>query len=118
FKRAETFSRGASALRGGSGPLHVLSLADVPDRTPLASAFISAAQERGFPLAPDIGGATPTGVGWNQLGIEGHTRVDAATAYLDTLDGASVDLLVGAEVHGLAIERQRCIGIRLAEHVV
>ena len=49
FKRAETFSGGADAWRGGDGPLHVLSLADVPDRTPVASAFMEAAQELGFP---------------------------------------------------------------------
>jgi choline dehydrogenase len=118
FTRAETCSGGASGLRGGDGPLHVLSLEDVPDRNPLASAFICAAQARGFPLAPDIGGATPTGVGWNQLSIEEHSRVDAATAYLAALEDASVDLLVGLEVHGLEVERQRCIGIRVAGHVL
>jgi GMC oxidoreductase len=69
FKRAETFSGGADAWHGGDGPLHVLSLAGVADRTPIAGAFIEAAQERGFPYAPDIGGATPTGVGWNQLSV-------------------------------------------------
>ncbi len=36
FRRAETFSGGASDWRGGNGPLHVLSLADVTDRTPVA----------------------------------------------------------------------------------
>ena len=36
FKRAETFSGGPSAWHGGDGPLHVLSLADVTDRNPVA----------------------------------------------------------------------------------
>jgi choline dehydrogenase-like flavoprotein len=118
FKRAETFSGGASAWRGGNGPLHVLSLADVPDRTPVASAFVSAVQEHGFRMTADIGGEVTTGVGWNQLSIRGHTRDDAATAYLDTLQDAQVDLLAGAEVLGLAIERDRCVGVRLAGRVV
>ena len=118
FKRAETFSGGASAWRGGSGPLHVLSLGDVPDRTPVASAFISAVQERGFRMTPDIGGEVTTGVGWNQLSIKGHARDDAATAYLDTLQDAQVDLLSGADVRGLAIERDRCVGVRLAGRVL
>jgi choline dehydrogenase len=118
FKRAETFSGGASAWHGGGGPLHVLSLADVADRTPLATAFISASQERGFPMTADIGGEVATGVGWNQLSIKKHTRDNAASAYLGSLEGGQVDVLLGAEVHGLAIERGRCLGVRLAKHIV
>jgi choline dehydrogenase len=118
FKRAETFSGGASAWRGGDGPLHVLSLADATDRTPLASAFIGAAQELGFPMTPDIGGATTTGVAWNQLSIKGHLRDDAATAYLGNLDGVAVDLLIGTQIAGLAIEGTRCTGVRLGNSVV
>ncbi|MBI2740644.1 MAG: GMC family oxidoreductase N-terminal domain-containing protein [Rhodospirillales bacterium] len=117
FKRAETFSGGGNAWRGGDGPLHVLSLADVRDRTPVASAFIDAAQERGFAMTADLGGAVTTGVAWNQLSISGHARDDAATAFLDSLDGA-VDLLVDTQVRGLVIERGRCLGVRLAGQVV
>lgn len=118
FKRAETFSGGADAWRGGDGPLHVLSLADVADRTPLASAFIAAARDLGFSMSPDIGGASPTGVGWNQLSIRDRRRDDAATAYLGSLGDARVDLLVGAEVHGLELDGNRCLGVRLADRVV
>ena len=117
FKRAEAFSGGANAWRGGDGPLHVLSLEDARDRTPVASAFIAAAQECGFAMTPDIGGAVTTGVAWNQLSIRGHTRDDAATAFLDSLQG-SVDLLVDAQVTGLVIERGRCLGVRLAGQIV
>jgi choline dehydrogenase len=122
FKRAETFSGGANAWRGGDGPLHVLSLADVTDRTPVAEAFMVAAQQSGFPLTPDLGGELTTGVGWNQLSIKGHRRDDAATAYLDSLESGpgevQVDLLSGTLVLGLEIERGRCLGVRLAGGVV
>jgi choline dehydrogenase-like flavoprotein len=118
FKRAETFSGGGDAWRGGDGPLHVLSLADVTDRTPVASAFIAAAQERGFAMTQDLGGAVTTGVAWNQLSIRGHVRDDAATAFLGRLEGAAVDLLVGTPVLGLAIERGRCVGVRIAAGTV
>lgn len=118
FKRAETFSGGASAWRGGDGPLHVLSLANVTDRNPVAAAFMTAAQDLGFPATPDIGGADTTGVGWNQLSIKGRMRDDASTAYLASLDSATVDLLAGTEVLGLLVENQRCIGVRIAERVV
>jgi choline dehydrogenase len=115
FKRAETFSGGANAWRGGTGPLHVLSLADVTDRTPVAAAFIEASQDLGFSMTPDIGGEVTTGVGWNQLNIKGGVRDDAATAYLGSV---AVDLLVDTEVLGLVIEGGRCIGLRLSEHIV
>jgi choline dehydrogenase len=118
FKRAETFSGGASAWRGGTGPLHVLSLADVTDRTPVAAAFIEASQDLGFSMTPDIGGEVTTGVGWNQLSIKGGVRDDAATAYLGSLGSVTVDLLVDTEVLGLVIEGGRCIGLRLSEHIV
>jgi len=122
FKRAETFSGGANDWRGGDGPLHVLSLADVTDRTPVAAAFMAAAQQSGFPVTPDLGGEVTTGVGWNQLNIKGHQRDDAATAYLESLESgpgeAQVDLLAGTQVLGLEIERGRCLGVRLAGRVV
>lgn len=118
FKRAETFSGGADAWRGGDGPLHVLSLADVTDRTPVASTFIRASQDLGFSMTPDLGGAITTGVGWNQLSIKGHVRDDAATAYLTSIDGVIVDLLVGTQVLGLVIKHGRCTGLRLTERVV
>jgi choline dehydrogenase-like flavoprotein len=119
FKRAETFSGGADAWRGGDGPLHVLSLADVTDRTPVASAFIAASLGLGFPMTADLGGRVTTGVAWNQLSIRGHFRDDAATAYLGSLSGVTVDLLVGAEVLGLAMEHGgRCVGLQLPRRVV
>ena len=118
FKRAETFSGGANAWRGGGGPLHILSLADVPDRNPVAAAFVAAAQESGFSMSPDIGGEIAMGVGWNQLTIKARARDDAATAYLGSLDNAVVDLLVGTQVFGLEIEEGRCRGVRIADRIV
>ncbi|WP_051334384.1 GMC family oxidoreductase N-terminal domain-containing protein [Bradyrhizobium sp. Ai1a-2] len=118
FKRAETFSGGASAWRGGGGPLHVLSLADVPDRNPVATAFVEASQDLGYRMSSDIGGEVTTGVGWNQLSIKEGSRDDAATAYLGSLEAVTLDLLTNTEVLGLVIEGGRCIGVRLAERSV
>ena len=118
FKRAETFSGGADEWRGGDGPLHVLSLADVEDRNPLASAFITAAQSLGFRMTKDIGGENPVGVGWNQLTIKGHVRDDAATAYLSPLTNVKVDLLVGTEVQKLRVENGRCRGVQLVNRII
>lgn len=118
FKRAETFSGGANTWRGGDGPLHVLSLADVQDRNPLTSSFIAASESLGFPRTNDIGGEHITGVGWNQLSIRGHVRDDAATAYLGTLADAPVELLLGTQVLALEIDNARCTGVRLPGRVI
>ncbi len=118
FKRAETFSGGGNAWRGGDGPLHVLSLADVADRTPLASAFVTASQDLGYRMTSDVGGEVTTGVGWNQLSIKAGRRDDAATAYLGSVENAAIDLLMNTQAAGLAIEGGRCIGVRLAERMV
>ncbi len=115
FRRAEAFSGGASPLRGGAGPLAVLSLADVADRTPLAAAFLEACTERGFPRSADLGGAAPTGAGWNQLSIRAGRREDAATAYLRPPLPPGLTLRLGAQVRGLLIEGGQCVGVRLAE---
>jgi choline dehydrogenase-like flavoprotein len=118
FRRAETFSGGASEWRGGDGPLHVLSLADVQDRTPLASAFIAATQSLGFPETKDIGGEYTTGVGWNQLNIKDQKRDDAATAYLGGIANVKVDLLVGSQVQKLQIENGQCSGGQVNGRIV
>src|SRR4051794_20514389 len=101
FKRAETFSGGADTWRGGDGPLHVLSLADITDRTPVAASFIAASRELGFPVSPDLGGEVTTGARWNQLSIKGHLRDDAASGYLRGLGGGFGDLLVRPRGLGL-----------------
>jgi choline dehydrogenase-like flavoprotein len=102
FKRAETFSGGANAWRGGSGPLHVLSLADVTDRSPIASAFVAAAQELGFPMTSDLGGAITTGVGWNQLSIKGHTEM---MPRLPTLEGSKASRWICSPVRKYSVWR-------------
>jgi len=117
FRRAEAFSGGASPQRGGDGPLAVLSLADVADRTPLAAAFLDACAERGFPLAADLG-ATGEGAGWNQLSIRAGRREDAATAYLRPPLPPGLEIRTETPVLGLVIEAGRCVGVRLAEGVV
>src|SRR5882757_2107488 len=71
-----------------------------------------------YSMTPDVGGEVTTGVGWQQLNIKGRVRDDAATAYLGSLESVTVDLLVDTEVLGLVIDDGRCIGLRLAEHLV
>src|SRR5262249_27511408 len=87
FRRAETFSGGADAWHGGSGPQHVLALEYASDRHPVAAAVLAAATGRGFLFSADIGGERTTGAAWSQLSIAGARRDSAATAYLDPVAG-------------------------------
>ena len=77
FKRAETFSGGADAWHGGSGPLHVLTLQDAR-RTGIRSLrrFSMRRSPSGYTFNPDIGGERTTGAAWNHLSIAAR----AATA--------------------------------------
>jgi choline dehydrogenase len=119
FRRAETFSGGADAWHGGSGPQHVLSLEDAPHRHPVAAAFLAAAAGRGFPFSADIGGERTTGAAWNQLSIAGARRDSTATAYLDPVAGRpNLTVLTGARVLHLTIEAGRCTGLVFRHHDV
>jgi choline dehydrogenase-like flavoprotein len=111
FRRAETFSGGADAWHGDSGPQHVLSLEHAPHRHPVAAAFLAAAGRR-FPFSADIGGERTTGAAWNQLSIAGARRDSTATAYLDPVAGRpNLTVLTGARVLHLTIEAGRCTGL-------
>ena len=119
FRRAETFSGGADAWHGGSGPQHVLSLEHAPHRHPVAAAFLAAAAGRGFPFSADIGGERTTGAAWNQLSIAGARRDSTATAYLDPVAGRpNLTVLTGARVLHLTIEAGRCTGLVFRHHDV
>ena len=107
FKRAETFSGGADTWRGGDGPLHVLSLANVTDRTAVAASFIAASRELG--RCHPISAGVTAGAGWNRLSIKGQLRDDAASAYLAGSRGGGRP--TAARVLGLVIDDGRCTGV-------
>ena len=119
FRRAETFSGGADAWHGGTGPQHVLALEHAQDRHPVAAAFLAAAVGRGFPFSTDIGGERTAGAAWNQLSIAGTRRDSTATAYLDPIAGRpNLTVLTGAQVLYLTIEAGRCTGLVFRHHGV
>ncbi len=112
-KRSETFSAGASAWRGGDGPLDVLAVS--PQRAhPVASAFLATARAQGFAWSDDLNGETSAEACWNQFTINpAHVREHAARAYLEPLaDRQNLDLLAAAPVQKLLVTNGRCIGVR------
>lgn len=99
FHKLETCS---ADDRGGDGPFHVLMVQDMPDRNPLAHAFMAAALAAGHPLNPDWNGAHPDGALWTQLAVRDGRRETAASAWLlPALARPNLAVLTGATVTGV-----------------
>ncbi|MFO1058731.1 MAG: GMC family oxidoreductase N-terminal domain-containing protein [Dongiaceae bacterium] len=79
FRRQETWEGGASAYRGGSGPLGVVT-SRYDD--PIVGAWLEASADAGFRHNDDHNGADQEGVGRMQMTIRRGLRCSAADAYL------------------------------------
>ena len=79
FRKSEDNERGASEHHGAGGPLGV---SDIRDKHPLATAFIDAAVECGYPRNDDFNGADQEGAGFYQNTMRGGVRSSTAAAYL------------------------------------
>jgi choline dehydrogenase len=80
FRKAEGNERGADEWHGGDGPLGV---SDLRDRHPLATAYVEAAQQCGYPRNDDFNGAGQEGAGFYQTTTRNGVRSSTAVAYLD-----------------------------------
>lgn len=79
FRRSEHNERGADALHGGDGPLHV---SDLRYANPLSRAFIEAGGQAGYPLNRDFNGPRQEGFGLYQVTQKDGARCSSAVAYL------------------------------------
>ncbi|MBX9740791.1 MAG: GMC family oxidoreductase N-terminal domain-containing protein [Beijerinckiaceae bacterium] len=79
FRRGETWEKGASAWRGGSGPVHV-QFARSPD--PVFPAWMEAGQLAGYKTTEDFNAGSGEGFGRVQFTIRNGRRHSAARAYL------------------------------------
>jgi choline dehydrogenase len=79
FRRAEHCQGGGDAYRGEAGPLHTRygSL-----RNPLHQAWLTAAQEAGYPQTTDINGFQQEGFGRMDMTVHDGRRCSASNAYL------------------------------------
>lgn len=109
FKRSEANTRGAGAFHGSDGPLTV---ADPPDRHPLADAFVEAAVEAGFPRNTDFNGAVQEGAGYYQINTMRGMRVSTATAYLERARKRSnLTVVTGALVERVLFDGRRAAAV-------
>jgi choline dehydrogenase len=108
FRRAETFSGGADAHRGGSGPTRVDMVAV---RHPLTDAFVSAAVHAGHPFTPDYNGERREGVAYGQANLRRGFRHSTARAYVASARRGSLDVITDAVVRKVDFEGTRAVGV-------
>ncbi|NVO16237.1 MAG: choline dehydrogenase [Rhodoplanes sp.] len=109
FRRQESWEEGASAYRGGDGPLATRRsrYAD-----PLIGAYVEAAAQAGIPYNEDYNGAEQYGVARMQMTIRNGRRASASSAYLRPVRSRSnLTLEVGALVRRVVIEGDRAVGV-------
>ncbi|HET6467615.1 MAG TPA: choline dehydrogenase [Geminicoccaceae bacterium] len=114
FKRAETYSAGADAYRGGEGPLQVQAAAMA---NPLYRAFLAAGEQAGYPRTEDMNGYRQEGFGRMDMTIHRGRRWSTARAYLrPALGRRNLTLVTGALVGRVLVERGRATGVAWREH--
>ena len=113
FRKAETFSLGEDAYRGGEGPLSVWR---GDSANPLFDAWLQAGQAAGYPFTADMNGFQQEGVGRMDMTIRNGQRCTTALAYLQpAMDRPNLTVLTGALTTKIVIERGRATGVEYVE---
>ena len=113
FLRQESWEGGASAFRGGDGPL---STREARYQDPLVEASIAAGVEAGLPLTDDYNGAQQEGLGRIQSTIRHGRRCSASVAYLrPALARRNLTVVVRALVLRVLLEGDRAVGVAYAK---
>jgi 4-pyridoxate dehydrogenase len=113
FRRQETWEGGASAYRGGDGPL-TTQYSRFKD--PLCDAYIASAKAAGHPVTDDYNGAHQEGFAPIQMTLRNGRRCSAATAYLrPALRRRNLTVAVGALATKLAMEGTRAVGVEYVQ---
>ena len=111
FLRSEDNERGASALHGAGGPLHV---AENRSRYATCAAFIEAATQAGLPANDDFNGPEQDGAGWYQVTQRNGLRCSASVAYLHpALARPNLVVETSAHVTRLLLDGTRAVGVEI-----
>jgi 4-pyridoxate dehydrogenase len=109
FRKQESWEGGASAYRGGDGPL---ATRKSQYQDPLVDAYLQAAVASGYALNDDYNGEIQDGFGRMQMTIRRGRRDSAATAYLHpVLTRKNLTIQVRAQVTRILMEGTRAVGI-------
>ena len=109
FKRSESWCGGATAYRGGSGPI-ATRFTDLSD--PIYGATLGAGQAAGFAVSEDLNGEVQEGFAMAQSTIVGGRRCSAARAYLrPAMRRANLSVRTGALATRVLLEGNEAIGV-------
>jgi 4-pyridoxate dehydrogenase len=109
FRKSERWEGGASAYRGGDGPMAVQACRY---QDPLIGAFAEAGRSAGHPWIDDYNGETQLGFSRLQMTIGSGRRSSSATAYLrPALARSNLRVEVRALARRVLIEDRRATGI-------
>jgi len=109
FQRGETWEGGATAFRGGSGPVWVRKSRY---RDPISEAFSAAGSALGYPETGDYNAENQEGFSTQQMTIRKGRRESAATAYLrPALRRRNLVIKIRAQVARLLFNGARATGL-------
>ncbi len=109
FRRSEANQTHGAPFHGTDGPLTVTSQ-DIEG--PIASAFLEAAVQAGYPYNPDVNGASQEGAGPFQATIGPRGRASVAATFLrPAMDRPNLKVLTRAHVTRLLIRDGRATGV-------
>ncbi len=102
FKAQEQNLRGADALHGGDGPLHIQ---DPPSPHPLTEVFAEAGEQMQIPRNKDFNGPSQEGLGVYQTNMKNSRRWSAADAFLRTaLTRKNVEVFTNTAAETIEVE--------------
>jgi choline dehydrogenase len=109
FRKAEDQERGASEYHGVGGHLKV---SDPTEPHPFCDAFISAAENCGYPFNDDFNGEDQEGFGYYQWTLRDGRRSSAATGYLKHAKRRSnLRIVTRAHATRVVFENKRAVAI-------
>jgi len=109
FRRQESWQDGASAFRGGDGPLTTVR---TRFHDPVVDAFTAAGVAAGYPVIDDYNGAQQEGFAPLQNTIRNGRRCSAAVAYLrPALERGNLTVETGAMVTRVVLEGGHAVGV-------
>jgi 4-pyridoxate dehydrogenase len=115
FRRAENWEGGASAYRGGDGPLSTI-FAKSDD--PINQAIVEAGERAGFPFTEDYNGESQEGFCYSQVTIRNGRRCSSAVAYLHPAlaRGDNLTVKVKALARRVLFDRDRAVGLEYEQN--
>jgi choline dehydrogenase len=110
YKRAEANERGEDPFHGAGGPLPV---SESRSMHPLASAFVEAAKQAGYPETEDVNGFQQEGFGRMDMTVRDGRRWSAANAYLKpAMRRPNLSVRTSALTTRVLFEGRRAWGVR------